>query len=201
MLRDEPAEMAWGVERTVVGASGSPLDRALVWRTDATCRRAAVINRHCSLQARFDRAGLLDSIPTDSRGRWAFAVAPGQDCPLLRQDPKGSCLLIPTRRSSSRNSLARASISSAAIALLAGWTVQLAYGSDGFDQRAGVKDAAACASTIWTSSRKSMSGATARSNRGAGCREKKVSGIESEGKFFSRYARLQNRSRPSTAGI
>jgi len=33
MLRDEPAEMAWGVERTVVGASGSPLDRALVWRT------------------------------------------------------------------------------------------------------------------------------------------------------------------------
>lgn len=33
MLRDEPAEMAWGVERTVVGASGSPTDRALVWRT------------------------------------------------------------------------------------------------------------------------------------------------------------------------
>lgn len=33
MLRDEPAEMAWGVENTVVGASGSPTDRALVWRT------------------------------------------------------------------------------------------------------------------------------------------------------------------------
>lgn len=33
LLRDEPAEMAWGVERTVAGASGSPLDRALVWRT------------------------------------------------------------------------------------------------------------------------------------------------------------------------
>jgi hypothetical protein len=33
MLRDEPAEMAWGVENTVAGASGSPTDRALVWRT------------------------------------------------------------------------------------------------------------------------------------------------------------------------
>ena len=33
MLRDEPAEMAWGVERTVVGASGRPMDRALAWRT------------------------------------------------------------------------------------------------------------------------------------------------------------------------
>ena len=33
MLRDEPAEMAWGVERTVVGASGHPFDRALAWRT------------------------------------------------------------------------------------------------------------------------------------------------------------------------
>jgi hypothetical protein len=34
MLRDEPAEMAWGVERTAVGASGSPTDRALIWRTN-----------------------------------------------------------------------------------------------------------------------------------------------------------------------
>jgi len=33
MLRDEPAEMAWGVENTVIGASGTPTDRALVWRT------------------------------------------------------------------------------------------------------------------------------------------------------------------------
>lgn len=33
MLRDELAEMAWGVERTVVGASGFPLDRGLAWRT------------------------------------------------------------------------------------------------------------------------------------------------------------------------
>lgn len=33
MLRDEPSEMAWGVERTVVGASGKPTDRALAWRT------------------------------------------------------------------------------------------------------------------------------------------------------------------------
>jgi|SRR6185437_4692321 len=33
ILRDEPAEMAWGVERTVVGTSGRPSDRALVWRT------------------------------------------------------------------------------------------------------------------------------------------------------------------------
>jgi hypothetical protein len=33
MLRDDPAEMAWGVERTVAGPSGSPLDRALAWRT------------------------------------------------------------------------------------------------------------------------------------------------------------------------
>jgi hypothetical protein len=33
MLRDEPAEMAWGIENTVVGASGSPTDRALAWRT------------------------------------------------------------------------------------------------------------------------------------------------------------------------
>jgi hypothetical protein len=33
LLRDEPAEMAWGVERTVVGVSGRPTDRALAWRT------------------------------------------------------------------------------------------------------------------------------------------------------------------------
>jgi hypothetical protein len=33
LLRDEPAEIAWGVERTIVGASGSPTDRALAWRT------------------------------------------------------------------------------------------------------------------------------------------------------------------------
>jgi hypothetical protein len=33
MLRDEPSVMAWGVERTVVGASGSPKDRVLAWRT------------------------------------------------------------------------------------------------------------------------------------------------------------------------
>jgi len=32
LLRDEPAEMAWGVERTVVGPSGFPFDRALAWR-------------------------------------------------------------------------------------------------------------------------------------------------------------------------
>ena len=34
LLRDEAAEMAWGVERTVVGQSGNPLDRGLAWRTN-----------------------------------------------------------------------------------------------------------------------------------------------------------------------
>ena len=33
LLRDELAEMAWGVERTAIGASGFPLDRGLAWRT------------------------------------------------------------------------------------------------------------------------------------------------------------------------
>jgi hypothetical protein len=33
LLRDELAEMVWGVERTAVSASGSPLDRGLAWRT------------------------------------------------------------------------------------------------------------------------------------------------------------------------
>jgi hypothetical protein len=33
LLRDELADMAWGVEQTVVGPSGRPLDRALAWRT------------------------------------------------------------------------------------------------------------------------------------------------------------------------
>jgi len=33
LLRDELADMAWGVERTVVGPSGLPLDRAQMWRT------------------------------------------------------------------------------------------------------------------------------------------------------------------------
>jgi hypothetical protein len=33
LLRDEAAEMAWGVERTVVGPSGNPFDRGLAWRT------------------------------------------------------------------------------------------------------------------------------------------------------------------------
>jgi hypothetical protein len=33
MLRDEPANMVWGVERTVVGPAGSLVDRALAWKT------------------------------------------------------------------------------------------------------------------------------------------------------------------------
>jgi hypothetical protein len=33
LLRDELADMAWGVERIAVGSSGLPLDRTLVWRT------------------------------------------------------------------------------------------------------------------------------------------------------------------------
>jgi hypothetical protein len=33
LLRDEPADIAWGVERTVAGPSGFALDRALAWRT------------------------------------------------------------------------------------------------------------------------------------------------------------------------
>jgi hypothetical protein len=33
MLRDEPANMVWGVERMVVGPAGSPVDRALAWKT------------------------------------------------------------------------------------------------------------------------------------------------------------------------
>lgn len=32
-LRDELANMAWGIERTVVGPSGQPIDRTLLWRT------------------------------------------------------------------------------------------------------------------------------------------------------------------------
>ncbi len=35
LLRDELADMAWGVERTVVGSSGQPLDRAQIWKTSA----------------------------------------------------------------------------------------------------------------------------------------------------------------------
>lgn len=35
LLRDELANMAWGIERTVVGASGQPLDRTLEWRISA----------------------------------------------------------------------------------------------------------------------------------------------------------------------
>ncbi len=35
LLRDELADMAWGVERTAVGPSGMPLDRTQAWRTAA----------------------------------------------------------------------------------------------------------------------------------------------------------------------
>lgn len=35
LLRDELAEMVWGVERTAVGPSGLPLNRALAWKTSA----------------------------------------------------------------------------------------------------------------------------------------------------------------------
>jgi len=35
LLRDEVAETAWGIEQTVVGASGLPLDRTLEWRITA----------------------------------------------------------------------------------------------------------------------------------------------------------------------
>ncbi|HEY4358997.1 MAG TPA: hypothetical protein VGN16_24840 [Acidobacteriaceae bacterium] len=34
-LRDELAEMVWGVERTAVGPSGLPTDRSLAWKTSA----------------------------------------------------------------------------------------------------------------------------------------------------------------------
>lgn len=33
MMRDEPANMVWGVERTAVGPAGAPVDRALAWKT------------------------------------------------------------------------------------------------------------------------------------------------------------------------
>jgi hypothetical protein len=33
MLRDESANMAWGVERTVMGPAGASVDRALAWKT------------------------------------------------------------------------------------------------------------------------------------------------------------------------
>lgn len=35
MIRDEAANLAWGIERTVAGASGLPLDRTLEWRVKA----------------------------------------------------------------------------------------------------------------------------------------------------------------------
>ena len=35
LLRDELANVAWGIERTVVGGSGQPLDRTLEWRINA----------------------------------------------------------------------------------------------------------------------------------------------------------------------
>ena len=35
LLRDELANVAWGIERTVLGASGQPLDRGLEWRITA----------------------------------------------------------------------------------------------------------------------------------------------------------------------
>lgn len=35
LLRDELANLVWGVERTVLGASGQPLDRTLEWRINA----------------------------------------------------------------------------------------------------------------------------------------------------------------------
>ena len=35
MLRDEAANMVWGVERTAVGPAGTPVDRALEWKTAA----------------------------------------------------------------------------------------------------------------------------------------------------------------------
>jgi hypothetical protein len=35
LLRDELANVAWGIERTVLGASGQPLDRTVEWRKNA----------------------------------------------------------------------------------------------------------------------------------------------------------------------
>jgi hypothetical protein len=35
LLRDELANMVWGVERTAVGPAGTPVDRALAWKTAA----------------------------------------------------------------------------------------------------------------------------------------------------------------------
>jgi hypothetical protein len=35
MLRDDPANMVWGVERAAVGPAGAPVDRALAWKTAA----------------------------------------------------------------------------------------------------------------------------------------------------------------------
>lgn len=35
LLRDEPASLVWGIERTVIGPSGLPLDRTVEWRVNA----------------------------------------------------------------------------------------------------------------------------------------------------------------------
>jgi hypothetical protein len=43
LLRDEAANMAWGVERTAVGPAGVTLDRALAWKTALPSAPAATI--------------------------------------------------------------------------------------------------------------------------------------------------------------
>jgi hypothetical protein len=44
LTRDEMANVVWGIERNVVGASGAPLDRAQAWNTSATASPLAASN-------------------------------------------------------------------------------------------------------------------------------------------------------------
>ena len=149
MLRDEPAEMAWGVERTVVGASGSPTNRALVWRTTQP-----LVAPPGSSAPAYRLGSIVPTIGFHSFPSPLTTVpcnCAGADCPLPVAARLGHCSHTPIRLCSSKSCLARESTWSAAIVAPVDSTGQPTCGSGVYDQRAPAKDAAGCASIFWIS--------------------------------------------------
>lgn len=154
MLRDEPSEMAWGVERTVVGASGKPTDRALAWRTT----QPAIPPPSANAIAAYRLGSTVPDywipflpVATDTgplqlrRGR----------LPTASGGP-ASCSPIQIRQCSSRSSHAREFAWPGAFATLGVSMVQHMSGSDGSDRPAVAKVAVGCALITWISPGRSL---------------------------------------------
>jgi hypothetical protein len=147
LLRDELGSLVWGIERTVLGTSGLPLDRTLESRVNAPA--ATPPSGDPTLHSRLGSTVPEYWVPylpvkLDPAGISSY-VAEG--CQTLRRVHAVGCSL-KQRQCFLKRSPGRVFIWSATTGGRAALTVRHTCGSAGGDQRAAAKAEVGCASTI-----------------------------------------------------